>query len=156
MADLKPAEQDLEIVQGESFSAIFHLYADTAQTIPFNATGADIDIEIREGVADSGAPVILAATTRLTGDGAGKIRWLSYASDNSVDMEGDGDPGDGVFLLELTPADTIKLTPSKKPRKGAHASASFIYDAEIAWSSGESKRVMQGTITVDLEVTRRS
>lgn len=154
MTDLAPAELDLTIRQGESYRAIFKLYSDAAQTAPFDATGCEIDLHIREGVADSLAGIILAASTRSTGDGAGKIAWLAYASDNTVD-EGASDPADGVFALDFDPDDTVLLTPTKRPRKGAHETATFIFDVEVTFASGSVKRVIQGTISVPLEVTRR-
>lgn len=155
MTDLAPAEQDLEIRQGDSWRAIFKLFSDTAQTIPFDATGCEIDMHIREGVVDSLADIKLAASTRATGDGAGKITWLSYASDNTVDEEGTNQ-ADGIFCIDFDPDDTVLLAPTKKPRKGAHETATFIYDVQIVYPSGAQKCIMQGTISVPLEVTRRS
>ena len=151
-----PAEQNFTLYQGQNWSAIFRLFGDTAQAVPFDATGCEIDLHIREGVADSEAPVILAASTRATGSGAGKITWLSYASDNSVDEDSGGHKPDGIFKVALSAADTASMTPAKKPRKGSFETAEFIYDIEITNGSGEVTRIMKGTITLDLEVTRRT
>lgn len=150
-----PAEQDFTLYQGQSWTAIFQLYADAAKTIPFDATGCEIDMHIREGVADSEAPLVLAASSRATGDGAGKVEWLSYASDNTVDEDGEAHKPDGVFRVTLSADDTELLTPAKKPRKGGFETAEFLYDIEIVDSDGEVTRFMKGTLTVDLEVTRR-
>ena len=155
MTDLAPAEQDLTIRQGESWHAVFKLYSDAAQTVPFDATGCEIDMHIREGVADSLASVLLAASTRATGNGAGKITWGSYASDNTVDEDG-ADKADGIAIVDFLPADTILLTPSKRPRKGGHETASFIYDIEVTYADGAVKCIIVGTISVPLEVTRRT
>lgn len=155
MVDLAPAEQDLTIRQGESWHTVFKLFSDTANTIPFDATGCELDLHIREGVADSLAGILLAASTRDTGDGAGKITWGSYASDNTVDEEG-ADKADGIAIVDFLPTDTILLTPAKRPRKGGHETASFVYDLEVTFADGGVKCIMVGTISVPLEVTRRT
>jgi hypothetical protein len=154
--DLAPAEQDFTLYQGENWRVIFQLYSDDAQSVPLDCTGSEIDINIREGVADSGATILLAASTRSTGDGANRIDWLSYASDGSVDEdETNGDPVDGVFRVDFTPQEMSELRATKKPRKGAHETASFIYDAKRSVGTAEAKRFLQGSITLDLETTRR-
>jgi hypothetical protein len=155
MTDTAPAEQDFTIYQGQNWSAIFRLFSDAANTVPFDGTDCEIDMHIREGVYDSDAPVILAASTRATGDGAGRIRWLSYASDNSVDEEGGAYSGDGVFIIELTAAMTTALIPAKKPRKGGHETSEFIYDVEVVDADGGVVRILKGVITLDHEVTNR-
>jgi hypothetical protein len=157
MADpTAPAELDLTLYQGQTYSAIFQLWSDTAQTIPFDATGCEVDIHIREGEADSGATLKIAASSRATGDGASRITWLSYASDNTVDEEGGENKADGVFKLLLAADVTSAVSPTKAPRKGSHETVEMIYDAEITHSDGSVTRVMEGVLNFNLEVTRRS
>lgn len=151
-----PAELDLTIYQGQDWVAAFELYTDTAQTIPFDATDYEVDMHIREGVADSEASLLAAASTRDTGDGAGRIQWLSRQSSGEVDTDGGEFPADGAFKVTLSAAVTAAMVASKRPRKGDFEIAEWLYDVELTSSSGTVIRVMQGVVNFHYEVTRRS
>jgi hypothetical protein len=156
MATSAPAEQDLTVYQGQDWTAVFELYQDTANTIPFDLTGYEIDMHVREGVADSAADLKIAASTRDTGDGAGRIQIIGRQSSGEVDVDGGEVPSDGVFKITLPAAVTAAVSPTKAPRKGDLATAEFVYDVEITSSTGIITRIMKGTFTLDLEVTRRT
>jgi hypothetical protein len=157
MADpTAPAEQDLTIYQGQTWSGIFELFTDTANTIRFDATDCEIDMHIREGEYNSGATLKLAASTRATGDGAGRITWLSQASDSSIDEDG-SDPSVGIFKVEFAASVTEAVSPTKPPRKGDHETVEFIYDVEVVYPDGVTViRIMEGVINFNLEVTHRA
>lgn len=156
MADTTaPAEQDFTIYQGQTWSAVFELFADANQAVPFDATGCEIDLHIREGVYNSGAVLKLSATTRETGDGAGRIVWIGRSSDGTVDEDA-RDPSSGVFRIAFAAADTAAVKPTKAVKKGDHETAEFIYDAEITYADGVTVlRIMTGAISMPLEVTHR-
>lgn len=149
-----PAEQDLTVYQGQDWVAVFELYQDTANTIPFDLTGYEIDMHVREGVADSEASLKMAASTRSTGDGAGRIRIVNRQSSGEADPDGGEYPPDGVFTVTLAAGVTAAVAPTRKPRAGSAATATFLYDIELTSESGIVTRIMKGVLTLDLEVTR--
>jgi hypothetical protein len=150
-----PAEVDLTIYQGQDWYAIFQLYADTANTIPFDLTGYEVDMHIREGVADSQASILIAASTRTTGDGADRIKFCGVQSSGEIDEDGN-DPASGIVKVTISAAVSSAVSPSKRPRKGGQESVEFVYDVELTASDGTVTRIMRGVITFDLEVTRRT
>ena len=157
MADpAAPAEVDLTVYQGQDWTALVELFTDAAQTAYFDLTGYEIDMHVREGVADSEASLKIAASSRSTGDGAGRIVVLGRQSSGEVDLDGGAIPSDGVFRVTLAAAVTAAVAPTKKPRPGSAATANFLYDIELTSASGIITRVMRGAFTLDLEVTRRT
>lgn len=155
MADpTAPAEQDLTIYQGQDWIAVFECFQDAANVVPFDFTGYEIDMHVREGVADSEASLKIAASTRATGSGAGRIAWLSRQSSGEVDPDGGSDPSSGAFKVTLAAAVTSAVTATKKPRPGSAASSTFVYDVEATDSAGVVTRLMRGAVTFDHEVTR--
>lgn len=155
MADpAAPAEVDFTVYQGQDWSALVELFTDAAQSIHYDLTGCEIDMHIREGVADSDAEVEAALSTRSTGDGAGRIAIVGRNSAGTADGDSAAVPSDGVFKLIIAAAVSKAMVPAKKPKKGSAQTHEFVYDIEITDAAGLTVRVMRGVLTVDFEVTR--
>lgn len=155
MADpAAPAEVDLTVYQGQDWTALVELFTDAAQTQFFDLTGYEIDMHVREGVADSEAAVKIALTTRVGATGAGRIVVVGRDSSGTADPDSEAVPTDGCFKLVLDDAVTKAVAPTKKPKRGSAATAEFLYDIELTSAAGVVTRVMRGVLTLDLEVTR--
>lgn len=138
--------------QGSSWRRAIKFWQDDARTAPVDLTGFAVDLQIREGVADSGATLIKQLSTR---SGIGGIRFVGQNGDGTPNLTGTPNPANGWVILEMSDEQTAALTGSKPPRpKAFPATALFYYDLELTSPSGETQRRMAGTFTVSLEVTR--
>lgn len=156
MAELTaPANQDFTIYQGQDWSAVLELFQDDAQTIPFDLTGYEIDMQWREGVADSGAEPVFQATTRTGQTGSGRIVVVSRNSAGEPDPDGSPVPSQGVIRIDVASAVSSAIKPSKSVKAGNRYNATFFFDLDLISASSREYRVMSGKIVLNLEVTRR-
>lgn len=150
-----PVEVALSCAQGSPFAAVLQFFQDANYATPVNLTGWSFVMQIREGVADSGAPVIASLSSQGSSAGDTGIVFVGTASDGAPDIDGAPDPTNGMIYLKLSSAETSAIRGSKAPKPRAYpAVANFYYDIEATPPSGEAQRIAFGTFDLTLEVTR--
>jgi len=147
-----PAEIPFTCLQGSPFQAVLQFFQDEAGTIPVDFTGYTFEMQIREGVADSAAPVI---ETLSSDDSAAHISFIGENTAGEPDIDGAPDPTNGMIYLSLTSGETSAMQATKAPKPKAYpATANFFYDIEATPPGGEPRRIAYGTFDLSLEVTR--
>ena len=120
---------------------------------PVDLTGCEIDMNIRMGVADSGADLVAQLTTRGTGSGAGRITYCGENSAGELDEEAAADPTTGRVRLFISSTDMAALRPGTAKKKWPQ-DATLYYDIEITDTLGVVRRWMAGEWVLSREVTR--
>ena len=153
MADTQQwVKRDFACDQGSSWRRAVKFWQDVGKTAPVNLTGFQVDMHIREGVADSAAALVKQLSTRV---GSSGIRFVAQNLDGTPNLSGTPDPANGWVLLEMSDEETTLLVPSKLPKpKSFPAPALFYYDLELTSGAGETQRRMAGNFSLSLEVTR--
>jgi hypothetical protein len=95
-----PGEYNLELYRGDTEARSFVLFADDAQTVPYDLTGATVRAEIREKTA--GIHVVTLSTVILLPNTV----VVTMLPTNYVDC-----PAVGIWDLQITDADGMVLTP---------------------------------------------
>jgi hypothetical protein len=152
-----PAEIDFTARQGSPFHAYLQFFTDTGGTVPMDLTGYRVDMHIREGVADSAAPVVLSLSTEADSDNDARIFYVAEASSGEPDPDGTPDPSNGFIYLKLASAETVLLQTAKQPKQRSYpAVGKFYYDIEATPPGGEPFALAFGKFDVTLEITRRT
>lgn len=147
-----PAEIPFTCLQGSPFQAVIQMFQNTAGTIAVDFTGYTFKMQIREGVADSGATVIKTLTSEGVGPG---IVFIGANTDGTPNIEGSPDPTNGMIFIRMASAETALLKASKPPKIRSYpAVANLFYDIEATPSGGDPRRIAFGAFDVSLEVTR--
>jgi len=147
-----PAEIAMTCLQGTAFQYVLQFFQDDAGLNPVDFTGYTFAMQIREGVADSGAPVVKGLSSEGS---AANILFIGTVSDGSPDIDGASDPTNGMIYLHLSADETSKLHGSKAPKPRTYPAVSnFFYDIEATPPGGEPQRIIFGTFNLSLEVTR--
>lgn len=147
-----PAEIDLEARQGAPLHYVFQFFSDTAGTVPIDFTGWTFDMQLREGVADSGAPVAFVVTSE--GEGA-QISFIGENTDGTPNLSGTPDATNGMIYLHIPSIQTATLQASKAPKVRQYpVIATFYYDLEGTPPAGEAQTLAFGTFSLACEVTR--
>lgn len=150
-----PAEIDFECLQGSPFQTVLEFFQDDAGTLPIDFTGYRIDMQIREGVADSGAAIVKSISTVGSSDADARIFYIGQNSDGTPNIDAAADPTNGMIYFYLSSEDTGEIKSSKAPKPRAYpAVANFFYDIEATPPGGEPRRIAFGKFDVTLEVTR--
>lgn len=141
--------------QGSRWRRFVRFWQDAAKTIPFDFTGCTVVMHIREGVADSGAPIKEALSSAASSDDPQRIFFPPADSSGLPIPEGVEDRESGFLMLQLSDEETRAIVPTKLPKRGAFpAIGQFYYDIEVTDSLGVTQRRMAGKWTLSLEVTR--
>lgn len=150
-----PAEVPLDFRQGSPFAFVLQFFQDEGETTPIDFTSWEFNMQIREGVADSAAPIIASLSSVSNSDQDRRIFLVPIASDGTPDLSGAEDPTAGAVCLKLTSAETSEIRMSKAPKKGAYpVEMTFYYDIEAKPPDGDPFRLAFGPITGTAEVTR--
>lgn len=150
-----PAEIAFTCLQGSPFQAVLQFFQDEAQTLPVDFTGYTFAMQIREGVADSDAPVIFALSSVDSSAAEARILFIGANSDGTPNIDGTPDPTNGMVYLRMTSAETASIQSTKPPKARSYPVVSgFFYDLEGTPPGGEPRRVAYGAFDLSLEVTR--
>lgn len=142
--------------QGSPWQAVMQFFTDDAGVTPYDFTDHEIDMHIREGVADSGATAVADLTTRSSSAQTPRIFFIGADSAGLPVIEGTPDPTNGFVLFKIPAAETALITPSKTIKKGKYPVVSrFDYDIEVTAAGGEPSRLAMGIWELSHEVTRR-
>lgn len=146
-----PAEIALEARQGSPFHSVIQFFEDEAGTQPIDFTGWTFRTQIREGVADSNAPVV----ADLSSEGSDpNIKFIAEDS-SGPDLNGTPDPTNGFLYHYLSSAETSELRTQKAPKaRNYPVTLTFYWDTEGTPPGGEPQALAYGTFTVACEVTR--
>lgn len=146
-----PAEIDMDARQGSPFIYALQFFEDLAATQPYDFTGWTFQMQLREGVADSGAPTAFVVSS---GSG-GQISFIGEATDGSPDPNGTPDPTNGWIYINIPSIQTATLSASKPPKtKQYPVVATFYYDLEGTPPGGETQALAYGNFLLTCEVTR--
>lgn len=142
---IQPAMYDFPpVLQGSDWRIQLQLFSDKAQETPIDLSGCEIDMHIRDvPAADASDQLLLALSTRATGDGAGRITFV------------DNDPTQGKIQLDLSANDTTVLVWEGNAR-AVPAIAVFWYDIELTNADGRVQRIMRGKWPFDAEITKQT
>lgn len=153
MADTQQwVKRDFACDQGSGWLRAIKFWQDAGRTMPVDLTGCLIDMQIREGVADSGALLVKQLSNR---SGSSGVRFIGQTGGGLPDLAASPNPSNGWIVLEMSDAETVALQSSKLPKpKSFPALAQFYYDLEITDSLGQTQRRMAGNFNLNLEVTR--
>lgn len=124
--NLEAAIVPITIEQGSSVEITFSL---TRNGTPFNITGYDLRLQVRDTYSSSSA--VINATLAN-----GKLAII--------------DATNGQFKFVLTPTDTTSIAPSKF----IDGTYEAVYDSEIVSPTGVVYKGSKGTFTIKREVTR--
>lgn len=146
-----PAEIAMEARQGSPFHWALQFFEDEGETTPVDFTGWTFKMQLREGVADSAAPVEVTLSSEDTDPG---IKFIGEDS-SGPDLDGTPDPTNGWLYLYMPSAITAELQTIKPPKaKQYPVTLTFFYDLEGTPPGGEAQALAYGTFTVACEVTR--
>lgn len=152
---IDPANIPLDFRQGSPFGVVLQFFQDEEQTVPVDFTGWEMNMQIREGVADSNAPVIASLSSVPNSAQDPNIFFVPIASDGTPDLSGGEDRTSGAVYLKLSSAETSEIKSSKAPKKGAYpVEMAFCYDLEGTPPEGDPTRLAYGSVTGTAEVTR--
>lgn len=150
-----PAEIAFACLQGSPFQAVLAFFQDEAATTPVDFTGYRIDMQIREGVADSGAAIVKSISSVASSAADAGVFFIGENSDGTPNIDAPADPTNGMVYLYLTSDETAAIRGSKAPKpKTFPAVSNFYYDIEATPPGGEPRRIAFGTFDLTLEVTR--
>lgn len=150
-----PAEIDFACLQGSPFQAVLKFFQDEAQTMPVDFTGYTFEMQLREGVADSDAPVVFSLASVASTAAEARIVFVGANTDGSPNIDGTPDPTNGMIYLHLTSAETSTIHATKPPKlRTFPAVSNFFYDLEATPPGGEPRRIAYGAFDLSLEVTR--
>lgn len=150
-----PAEIPLEFRQGSPFEVVLQFFQDEAGTIPVDLTGYELNMHIREGVADSGAPLVASLSSVATSDLDARIFVVPIASDGTPDLSGAEDPTSGAVFLRLLSTETADLKTAKPPKQRSYpVEIPLFYDLEAKPPDGQAFALAFGPLTGTAEVTR--
>lgn len=149
------AEIPLTFRQGSPFEIVIQLFQDEAKTQPLDLTGYELNMHIREGVADSSAPLVASLSSVATSAQDARIFVVPIATDGLPDLSGAQDPTSGAVYLKLASAETAEIRTAKPPKQRSYpVELTFYYDLEATPPGGEPFAVAFGTMTGIAEVTR--
>ncbi len=120
-----PAEEDITIYQGASFSYPFVLEDDDGD--PVSLAGATIRGKVRNDVDDAASIIDFTGTVTSAADGEGELT-LTAAQTAAI----------------VLPASAAKTRPLTK----------YLWDAEVLFSDGEVIRILEGFCYVSPEVSK--
>lgn len=147
--NIAPAEVPLEARQGSPFDHVLQFFEDVDGVTPYSFVGWSFKMQIREGVADSNAPVILTLSSEDS-DPA-----IQFVGDTDGVPDGPGDGTNGMIYLHLPSAITATLRTQKAPKPRQYPiTMTFYYDLEGTNVGGETQALAFGSFTVACEVTR--
>lgn len=153
--NIEPVEVPLKFRQGSPFDVVIQFFSDVGKTTPLDFTGWELNMQAREGVADSGAPVVVSLSSVATSAQDARIALVPMASDGTPDLSGAEDPTQGAVRLFLSSTETASITTAKRPKKGTFpAEMIFFYDLEGTPPGGQPVALAFGVLTGTAEVTR--
>lgn len=148
-------EIPLEFRQGSPFEIVIQLFQDEAKTIPLDLTGYELNMHIREGVADSSAPLVAFLSSVASSAQDRRIFVVPIATDGTPDLSGSEDWSTGAVYLRLLSAETSAIRTAKPPKQRTFpVELPFFYDLEATPPGGQPFAVAFGPFTGTAEVTR--
>ncbi len=149
-----PAEVDYECRQGSPYHGLLQFFSDTGATQPYDFTGYSFEMHIREGVRNSGAPLIMSLSSEDTSGQDARIFFIGETTSGEPDVVGTADPPNGFIYRHLTSTDTRGFATAKPPKQRNYpVVAPFFYDIEATAPGGEPFCICFGKFDVTLEVT---
>lgn len=152
MADTQQWVQvDFKADQGSTWRRFLRFMSGAS---PVDLTGYTIDMQIREGVAASGASAVATLTNRASpAEGAGRISFVGMTG-TDPDPDVTADPTNGWIMLLLTDEEMAAIGPSTAKKKNFPLDATYYYDIELTDTAGETQRRVAGEWALSLEVTK--
>lgn len=125
---------NLTILQGETFRWDFVVANPPAdpesEPVPWDFTDCTARMQVR---TKYGSDILLELTTENGGLTVG--------------------PADGRILIEITAEQTDELGATDQPMKPRTRA---VYDLEVVYSSGDVKRLLEGSVTISPNITREA